>query len=342
MKIAIDAMGGDNAPLEIVRGALEGAKRTGAGLILTGNGEVLLECLQKLKMDTLPENVEFADAREVIDPEEEPVSAIRRKRDASMSRALQILREGGADAAISAGSTGALIAGATLIVKRLPGVRRVALAPLIPTGEGSCILIDAGANAECTPEMLLQFARMGSVCAAKTLRIRQPRVGMLNIGSESGKGGSLQKETWELLSKAGASGTLNFVGNVEPSAAIQGACDVLVTDGVCGNILLKSMEGTGKLLFGELKNTLKKGFKGKLAGLLVGGELRRSRSRFDPAKVGGTLVLGASAPVIKAHGNSNAEAICAAVEQACRLVQSGFTKELSTALQRQMKEGTEA
>ena len=242
-----------------------------------------------------------------------------------MGVGLTLLRDGKADALVSAGSTGALLAGATLITKRIRGIRRAAMAPVIPTTGGKAVLIDCGANAECTPEYLMQFAYLGSFYAGRVLGLERPRVGLLNIGAEDSKGTDLQKQTLALLRAADARGDLHFIGNIEAKDAIKGGCDVIVTDGFSGNVMLKSIEGVGSFAGSALKGMFKKNLLTKLAALLVMPGLNAFKARLDPNKVGGTAFIGISRPVIKAHGGSNAEAIENAVGQAIQVAESGIT-----------------
>lgn len=311
MKIIVDAMGGDNAPEAIVKGSVYARDRLGAELVLVGMKE---EIEKHLGDDR--HGIEIVDAREVISMEDDPSTATRRKKDSSMTVALNLLKNGGGDAMVSAGSTGALLTGATLIVKRVKGVRRAAMAPVLPSSENGIMLIDCGANAECTPEYLLQFAYMGSFYARRMMGLTDPRVGLLNIGVEPTKGGALQHETYKLLTKAKEEGRINFVGNVEASTMLLGGVDVVVTDGFSGNIALKTAEGVAKWLFGELKGVFMSSTKNKLAAVVVKKDVKGIAKRIDPNEVGGTAFLGISKPVIKAHGSSGDEAFFAAIRQA--------------------------
>ena len=256
---------------------------------------------------------------------DDPATAFKHKKDSSLTVGLNMLHAGDADGFVSAGSTGALLAGATLLVKRIRGLRRAALAPTIPTAKGKAVLIDCGANAECTVEYLLQFAYLGSYYAQKVLGVENPRVGLLNIGAEESKGDTLRRETYQKLKEAGEAGHLNFTGNIEAKEAIKGGCDVIVTDGFSGNILLKTMEGVGSFAGSALKGMFKKNLLTKLAALAVMPGLNDFKAKLDPNKVGGTAFIGISRPVIKAHGGSNAEAIENAVGQAIQVAESGIT-----------------
>ena len=282
MKIIIDAMGGDNAPLEIVKGALAGQKRWGVDITLTGDTVAILKALEECGQKELPHGMEIAHTTETVEMCDDPATVFRRKKDSSMGVALQMLRDGKGDAVVSAGSTGALLTGATLITKRVRGIRRAAMAPVIPTTTGKAVLIDCGANAECTPEYLVQFAYLGSFYAKRVLGLDNPRVGLLNIGAEDSKGTDLQKETLQWLCQAGEAGHLNFIGNIEAKEAIKGGCDVIVTDGFSGNIMLKSLEGTGSLAASAIKSIFKKNLLTKLAALLVMPGLNEDTSHSMP------------------------------------------------------------
>jgi len=314
MKIIVDAMGGDNAPDEIVQGAVNAVKSSDLEITLVGKGEDILRVFERAGLKDLPAGVEIVNASEVIENDEDPTVAIRTKKDSSMAVGLTLLRDGRGDAFVSAGSTGALLSGATLIVKRVRGIRRAALAPLIPGASARFILIDCGANAECTPEYLLQFAYMGSFYAEDVMKIGSPRIGLLSNGSESTKGTALQHESYEVLKGSG----LNFIGNVEAKDAMKGACDVLVSDGFTGNVFLKAIEGTAWLILSELKNVYKSNLLTKISALLVKKQLMGLKDKMNPDNIGGTVLLGISKPVIKAHGSSSAKAIENAVLQAAR------------------------
>ena len=324
MKIILDAMGGDNAPQAVVQGALEAHTQCGADIVLVGREEAIRACLT----GPLPEGVEIVNATEVVEMCDDPATAFKRKKDSSLTVGLTMLKNGEGDAFVSAGSTGALLTGATLIVKRIRGIRRAALAPVVPTGNGGAVLIDCGANAECTPEYLLQFAYLGSFYAGRVLGLERPRVGLLNIGAEDSKGTDLQKAALALLRQAGADGHLNFIGNIEAKEAIKGGCDVIVCDGFSGNVLLKTMEGVGKFLLKSLKEMFLSSTKTKLAAGLVKGDLGQMKKLLDPSEVGGTPFLGIQKPVIKAHGGSNARAIENAVLRAKEYAESGFIADI--------------
>ena len=330
MKLIIDAMGGDNAPLEIVKGALSGQKRWGVDVTLTGDTTAILQALEACGEKTLPQGMEIVHTTETVEMCDDPATVFRRKKDTSMGVGLTMLRDGRADAMVSAGSTGALLTGATLIVKRIRGIRRAALAPVVPNAGGNMVLIDCGATAEGTPEYLLQFAFMGAYYARRFLGIENPRVGLLNIGTEPSKGMELQKAAHALLTQAHEAGRIRFVGNIEGREAIsQGAADVLVTDGFTGNIFLKTVEGAASLFSHALKDMLLGSTKNKLAALLLKNSIGAFKKRFDANEVGGTALLGISQPVIKAHGSSNAYAFFNAIRQAQVVAQADIVGDIA-------------
>ena len=340
MKIIIDAMGGDNAPGEIVKGALDAACQFGTEIILVGKGEEILRVAERLGLKRLPKGVEIVDASEVVGMEDDPAKAVRAKKDSSLAVALRLLAEGRGDALVSAGSTGALLSGATLIVKRVRGIRRAALATFIPNASGSgFLLIDCGANSECSPEYLLQFAFMGSYYAEDMLKVKTPRVGLLNIGVERTKGTQLQIDAYSLLEEAGLSGGINFVGNIEAAAALKGGCDVLVCDGYTGNVMLKCIEGTASFIMSEFKSVFMRNLKTKISAMLVKKQIHALRAKLNPDAIGGTILLGISKPVLKAHGGSNAEAVRNAVLQAANAVQANAAARLQANIGRMKVDG---
>ena len=334
MKIIVDAMGGDKAPDEIIKGAIRAANELNIEVILTGRGEDILRAIECLGLTALPKNIVISNAAEVISMEDDPIDGMRGKKDSSMSVGLTMLHDGLGDAFVSAGSTGALLSGATLIVKRIRGIRRAALAPIIPSKSGGFILLDCGANAECTPEYLLQFAYMGSYYSESVLGVSKPRVGLLNNGTEKTKGTGLQIEAYELLEAAAADNAINFVGNVEGKEALLGGCDVLIADGFSGNIMLKSVEGASLFIMSELKGALTSGFFSKLAALMMKNKLKGLKAKMDPDKVGGTALLGIAKPVVKAHGSSGEEAIFNAIRQAKNIVESAISEKLQKNIER--------
>lgn len=329
MKIILDAMGGDNAPQAPVLGAIEAVKRYNADIILVGRGQEILEVLKKNGLDTLPEGVEIAHADDVVDMHDDPATVIHKRKNSSMIIGLKMLADGKGDAFVSAGSTGALLTGATLLVKRVRGIRRAAMAPAMPTKAGTKVIIcDCGANAECTPEFLLQFGLVASAYSKFTLRVENPRVGLLNIGSEDSKGTQLQKDAYALLKDASDRGLLNFTGNVEARDVPLGAVDVVVCDGFSGNILIKSIEGTAMFMGSMLKRMFKKNLGSKLGYLLCKSGVQDMMKLLDYREIGGTQFLGIKKPVIKAHGSSDALAFRNAVKQAMTAAEGDFTAQL--------------
>ena len=329
MKIIVDAMGGDNAPQAPVMGAIQASKEYGVDIILVGKGEEILKTLADNGISDLPAGVAVAHASQVVEMCDDPATAFRKKKDSSLTVGLTLLKEGEGDAFVSAGSTGALLSGATLVTKRIKGIRRAALAPVVPTGNGGAVLIDCGANAECPPEYLLQFAYMGSYYAEKVLGRPNPKVGLLNIGAEPSKGTTLQTTVYPMLEAAGEQGRINFTGNVEAREAVEGAVDVIVSDGYSGNIFLKTMEGTGLFLAREMKKMFLKNLLTKLAAVLVSDGLKGIKKLMDSSEVGGTALVGISKPVIKAHGSSDAKAIQNAVRQARDFAASGMIESIA-------------
>ena len=338
MKIILDAMGGDNAPEAPVLGAIEAVKAYGAQITLVGRGEAILAVLGKHGINDLPEGVEIANADDVVDMHDDPASVIHKRKNSSMIVGLKLLADGQGDAFVSAGSTGALLTGATLLVKRVKGIRRAAMAPAMPTKTGGKVIIcDCGANAECTPEFLLQFGLVGSAYAQKSLHLENPRVGLLNIGTEDSKGTPLQKEAYALLQQAAEQGLINFVGNVEARGVPLGEVDVVVCDGFSGNVLLKSIEGTAMFMGSQLKKIFKSSLMTKIGYLLCKSGVQEMVKLMDYREIGGTQFLGIKKPVIKAHGASDALAFRNAVRQAMAAAEDDFTARLERDLAK-MKE----
>ncbi len=324
MKIIVDAMGGDNAPKVFLDGAFRAARDLGVDVVLVGRVAELLELMKQSGIDTLPKGVELMDAEDVVDMHDDPATVVKTRRNSSMILGLKLLADGGGDAFVSAGSTGALLSGATLLVKRVRGIRRAAFGPTIPTKTGRMILIDSGANAECTPEFLLQFGCMGSFYAQRTLGLASPRVALLNNGAEDSKGDPLHREAHALLRDADARGVIRFVGNIEGREAMLGACDVLVADGFSGNVFLKGIEGTAMFMGSMVKSVFQTNLRTKLGYLLCKGSMGKMTDALDYRKVGGTTLLGITKPVVKAHGSSDAEAVASAIGQAVEAVNSGI------------------
>ena len=324
--VIIDAMGGDNAPFEIVKGGLTAAAELGVKVIFAGDEADIRASAKSAGMENAA--YEVIHTSEVFAMEDDPALISREKSNTSLALGLKALSEGKGDAFVTAGSTGALLTGATLFVKRIKGIRRAALAPIIPTAEGGALLIDCGANVDCTPEYLLQFGVMGGFYAEKVMGRQKARVGLLNIGAEETKGGALRKDAYKYLKKAGGEGRINFVGNVEGRDVMLGTCDVVVSDGYSGNIMLKTMEGVGIYFSRLLKGMFYKNILTKLAALLVKGELNKIKKLMDYTETGGAPLMGISKPVIKAHGSSNAKALKNAVRQAVIYHESGMVNDI--------------
>ena len=336
MKIILDAMGGDNAPQAPVLGALEAAKCYGAEITLVGRSEEIWNVLREKGISELPAGLEIANADDVVDMHDDPGAVIHKRKNSSMVVGLKMLADGQGDAFISAGSTGALLTGATLLVKRVKGIRRAAMGPAMPNkAGGKTVIVDCGANAECTPEFLLQFGVVGSLHAKKSLGIENPRVGLLNIGTEDSKGTPLQKEAYGLLKAASEQGILNFIGNIEARDVLLGEVDVVVCDGFSGNVLLKSIEGTAYFMGSLMKHKIfKRNVLSMIGYLFCKPGVDAVMKMMDYREIGGTQFLGIKKPVIKAHGSSDALAFRNAVHQAQQAVQANIAEELEAELQK--------
>lgn len=324
MKIIIDAMGGDNAPKDIISATAKAVDQLGIEIILVGKEEVIKSELQKYNVKNISKII-IHNAQEVISNDDAPAMAIKSKKDSSMVVGLNLLKDGLGDAFISAGNTGALMAGALLIVKRIEGVDRPALAPVIPTENGPAVLIDGGSNVDCKPINLLQFAVMGSIYAKKAIKINNPKVGIVNIGSEEKKGNELTKESHELFKNAN---NLNFIGNIEGREVPEGKADVIVCDGFVGNVILKLMEGMGSTIIKLLKQEISKSIVTKIGGLIAKPALTGLKKKMDYKEYGGALLVGVNGSVIKAHGSSNDTLFFNTIEQAKNIVESGLVGEV--------------
>jgi glycerol-3-phosphate acyltransferase PlsX len=321
MKILVDVMSGDNAPLDLIRGSIEAANDYGNDeIVIIGDENVISDITVKNDLQ-LADNMTIQHASDVINMEDRALAVVREKRESSMSIGLRMLAEGKGDAFVSAGNTGALITGATLIVKRIPGINRAAIASILPL---TCpvLLMDSGANLNVTSDNISQFAFMGAKYMEKIYGLDRPRVGQLNNGAEYNKGTALQIESYQLLSESG----LNFVGNVEGKEIPFDVCDVIVADGYTGNIFLKTVEGMGKFLLKTLKELLMSNIATKLSALTM--DTKELKQRFDASEHGGAPLLGISKPVIKAHGSSDANAIKNAVRQAINFIESGVNDDI--------------
>ncbi len=322
MKVIVDAFGGDNAPLEVLKGCARAVSELGVNIILTGSSEKIKKCAADNGISLSGIEIEHTD--DVFDIHEEPKEITRSGKNTSMALGLSLLAEGKGDAFVSAGSTGALVMGATFIVKRIKGIKRIAPSPVMPADKGNFILTDAGANPECRPEMLVQFAVMGSAYMEKVMGIMKPKVALLNIGAEDTKGRELEIESYKLLHESG----LNFVGNIEARDIPKGEVQVVVTDGFTGNIALKLYEGMGSF-FGKKMKWIFSGI-GKIGAVFSLGKIKALRKQMDYKEVGGSALLGVKKPVIKAHGSSDATAFFNAVRQAKKCVESNVTGEIES------------
>ena len=312
-KIIVDAFGGDNAPLEVIKGCERAVRELGVSIILTGSEEKIKKCAAENGLSL--SGIEIVHTDDVFDIHEEPKEIMKSGKNSSMALGLTLLSEGKGDAFVSAGSTGALVMGATFIVKRIKGIKRIAPSPILPGDKGSFILLDAGANTECRPEMLVQFAVMGSAYMEKVMGVKSPKVGLLNIGSEETKGRELEIEAYKLLEKSG----LNFAGNIEARDLPKGEVQVVVTDGFTGNIVLKLYEGMGSFFAKKVKWIFSGA--GKLGAIFSLGKIKAFRKQMDYKEVGGSALLGVRKPVIKAHGSSDGTAFFNAVRQAKKCVE---------------------
>jgi glycerol-3-phosphate acyltransferase PlsX len=323
MRIVLDAMGGDNAPYVTVEGAVWAAREYGAQILLVGQQDVLERELAKHETSGL--DLSIVHASQVIGMEDEPASAAKAKQDSSMVVGLNLLKSGEADAFFSAGNTGGVMAAALFCLARIRGIKRPALTALYPTATGSCVVLDAGANTDCRPEWLLQFGIMGSVYAETAMGIHQPRVGVVSNGEEEGKGSTLVKEAYALLKES----QLNFVGNVEGKDIPAGLADVVVTDGLTGNVIIKLSEGVTKFLMGVIQKEIKSGVVTTIGGALARSAFQRAKKVLDYAETGGVPLLGVNGVVLVGHGRSNAKAIKNGIGAAQRAAEAGMVNAIT-------------
>lgn len=328
MKIIVDVMGGDNAPEETVKGVCRAAQELNASYILVGDQREIERVAAENQLDI--RRFDLVHTESVINMEDDPLCVVRSKTDSSMAIGLKMLAEGKGDAFVSTGNTGALFTGATLIVRKIKGIQRAGIGTVIPF-QNPVLLLDTGANVTVNDENLEQFAEMGAAYMRKIYNVENPRVGLLNNGSEACKGTALQQAAYQRLT---ANENVNFVGNVEGSTAPFGVCDVLVADGFAGNIFLKSVEGVGKLMFSKLKQVLYATPATKLAALTMKKQLSAMKKDLDPSEHGGAPILGISKPVVKAHGSSDAKAFKNAIRQAIGYADSDAIYELALCAQR--------
>ncbi|MEG2017627.1 MAG: phosphate acyltransferase PlsX [Clostridium sp.] len=325
MRVVVDGMGGDNSPQAIVEGCVLAQKEYGVEIIITGSKEKIEAELAKYEYNK--NAITIVDAREVISTNEAPVKALKTKKDSSLVKALDLVKNGEADAVVSAGSTGAFLAGCTLIVKRIKGISRPALAPVMPGKNGPFMIIDAGANADCKPQYLTQFAQMGKVYFENVLGVNNPTVGLVNIGEEEEKGNDLTKAAYQLLKEE----DINFIGNIEPRDIPKGKVNVLVCDGFVGNTVLKMYEGVAETILSEIKAEIMGSFVTKIGGALLTPVFKRFKKHYDYKEYGGAAFLGVNGICIKAHGSSDARALKNAIKVSKVYYDTGVLEKMKSA-----------
>ncbi len=328
MKIIVDAMGGDFAPGPQVEGSVRAARELGVEIVLVGKQDVLQKKLQELGYSE--GKITIRDAADIITNDDEPAKALRRKKDASIVVAANMLKNGEGDGLVSTGATGGVLAAGLLIVGRIEGVLRPALAPVLPTDTGPALLVDGGANADCKAANLLQFGIMGSAYAGKVLGKENAKVALVNIGAEEHKGNDVTRAAYEMLKKA----PINFTGNIEGREIMDGAADVIVCDGFVGNVILKLTEGLAATLLRNIKNMFLKNFATKLCALGMKGPFSEFKKKMDYTEYGGALLLGLKHPVIKGHGSSDAKAVYSAIRQAKKFVSAGVVEQIKEDLEK--------
>lgn len=330
MIIAVDGMGGDNAPSAIVEGCVGAVNEfSDTQIIITGNEEELIKELKKYTYS--PEKIRIINTTQIISNNESPAMAIRRKKDSSMVVALNLVKNGEARAVVSAGSTGAFLTGSTLIVGRINGINRAALAPVMPGRNSPFMVVDCGANVDCKPLNLLQFAVMGKIYFENILKISNPSVGLINIGAEEEKGNELTKATHELLKNS----SLNFIGNVEPRDIPEGNVNILVCDGFVGNTVLKMYEGVTSTIFSILKEQMLSSFRTKIGALLLKPIFKNFKKKFDYREYGGTAFLGVNGICLKAHGSSDSLAIKNAIKQSITFNDNNIIDKIKETIQKE-------
>ncbi len=323
MRIIVDAFGGDNAPLEIIKGSLEAKSELGVDIVLSGNKIKIEECAKKNNIDI--STLEILDAQSEITMHDDPTAVIKDKSNSSMAVGLKALREGKADAFASAGNSGALTVGASTIVKRIKGVKRVTFSAIMPRDNGIFLMSDVGANVDCRPEMLEQFAVMSDVYMKNVMNIENPRTCLLNVGTESHKGRDLERETYNLLKE---NKTINFCGNIEPRDIVHDTCDVVIADGYTGNIALKTYEGVALMMMSKMKGVFYKNLLTKLSALMVKGSLTQMKKELDYNEHGGAPIIGAQKPVFKIHGSAKAKTVKNALRLTKKYVESNVIRKI--------------
>ena len=328
VNVALDAMGGDNAPLEVVKGALEALKKDdNIKIYICGDETTIRDTIDKVSPMFTSDRLEIVHCSEVIEMSEPPVNAIRRKKDSSIVRGMMLVKEGTCDAFVSAGSSGAILVGGQVIVGRIKGVDRAPLAPLIPTEKGALILIDCGANVDARPNQLVQFAKMGSIYMEHVMGVKNPRVGIVNIGAEEEKGNMLVKETFPLLKVCP---DINFIGSVEARDITKGVCDVIVCEAFVGNVILKFYEGVGSTLLKAIKGGIMSSLRAKIGGLLIKPALKETMKKFDSSEYGGAPLLGLNGLVVKTHGSSKAKEVTTTILQCASFKEADITGKISS------------
>ncbi len=323
MKILVDAYGGDNAPLAIIQGCIDGAKEYNLDIILCGDEDKIKACAKENQLDI--SNMEILHAPEVVTNDDEASVVVKSKKNSSMAVALRALKDGKADAFASAGNSGALVMGATMIVKRIKGIKRVTFAPVMPKNKGFFMLADSGANVDCRPEMLEQFAIMADIYVKKVMKIANPRVGLLNVGVEDHKGTDMHRSAFELLKN---NSRLNFIGNIESRDMPDDAADIIITDGFAGNVAVKAYEGVAAVLMGKVKGIFTKNIITKLAALLVLKEVNKLKKEMDYHEYGGAPIIGSIKPVFKIHGSAKAKTVKNALRLTRDFASSGVIEEI--------------
>lgn len=328
VNVALDAMGGDNAPLEVIKGALDAIKKDDSvKIFLCGDEKKIKDCLESVSKGFESDRLEIVHCSEVIEMSEPPVNAIRRKKDSSIVVGMNLVKEGKCDAFVSAGSSGAILVGGQVIVGRIKGVERAPLAPMIPTETGASLLIDCGANVDARPNQLVQFAKMGSIYMEHVMGVNNPRVGIVNIGAEEEKGNMLVKETYPLLKNCP---DINFIGSVEARDISKGVCDVVVCEAFVGNVILKFYEGVGSTLLKAIKGGLMSSFRAKIGALLIKPALKKTMKKFDASEYGGAPLLGLNGLVVKTHGSSTAKEVTTTILQCISFKEAGITEKISS------------
>lgn len=328
VRVAVDAMGGDNAPAEVIKGAVRAVNEDDrVQIILVGKEDIIKEQLQQYTYNK--ERITIVHAEEEITNEEAPVMAVRRKKDSSVVKAMTLVKNNEADAFVSAGSTGAVLVGAQLIVGRLPGVERPPLAPLLPTSKGVSLLIDCGANVDARSSHLVQFAKMGSVYMEHVVGIKNPRVAIVNVGAEEEKGNALVKETFPLLKNCNE---INFIGSIEAREIPSGYADVIVCEAFVGNVILKLYEGLAATLMGEIKKGMMSSLRSKIGALLVKPALKGTLKELDSSKYGGAPMLGLKGLVVKSHGNSKSDEIKNSILQCIAFKEQNINEKIRTSI----------